>query len=202
MVLCVCLCVSVCSKAASCRGPSRECGEDDQYGAENFRRISRSLSGTVVSEREEVPVSSHSFDSSNARKKPLETGHRCSSSSSLPVIHDPPVFLLGPQLYPSQPQFLSPDVLMPSVAGEPHRPPGVRLLVSVSPFLFLPGLSKAAQRPRLASCTATAARLACRGGPRGSETFSHAGPGDEQSEITSALAHVCSPVTAVCPIRA
>eukprot|EP00069_Balaena_mysticetus_P014375 bmy_08676T0 len=53
---------------------------------------------------------------------------------------------------------------------------------------------KAAQRPRLASCTATAARLACRGGPRGSETFSHAGPGDEQSEITSALAHVCSPL--------
>lgn len=54
----------------------------------------------------------------------METGHRCSSSSSLPVIHDPPVFLLRPQLYPPQPQFLSPDVLMPSVAGEPHRPPG------------------------------------------------------------------------------
>lgn len=49
------------SQAAPCQGPSRECGEDDQYGAENFRRISRSLSGTVVSEREEVPVSSHSF---------------------------------------------------------------------------------------------------------------------------------------------
>ncbi|XP_068403933.1 ubiquitin carboxyl-terminal hydrolase 54 isoform X4 [Eschrichtius robustus] len=123
------------SQAASCRGPSRECGEDDQYGAENFRRISRSLSGTVVSEREEVPVSSHSFDSSNARKKPLETGHRCSSSSSLPVIHDPPVFLLGPQLYPSQPQFLSPDVLMPSVAGEPHRPPGTSR--SVQQFLAM-----------------------------------------------------------------
>ncbi|XP_061036635.1 inactive ubiquitin carboxyl-terminal hydrolase 54 isoform X2 [Eubalaena glacialis] len=123
------------SQAASCRGPSRECGEDDQYGAENFRRISRSLSGTVVSEREEVPVSSHSFDSSNVRKKPLETGHRCSSSSSLPVIHDPPVFLLGPQLYPSQPQFLSPDVLMPSVAGEPHRPPGTSR--SVQQFLAM-----------------------------------------------------------------
>ncbi|XP_028337553.2 ubiquitin carboxyl-terminal hydrolase 54 isoform X3 [Physeter macrocephalus] len=122
-------------QAAPCRGPSRECGEDDQYGAENFRRISRSLSGTVVSEREEVPVSSHSFDSSNARKKPLETGHRCSSSSSLPVIHDPPVFLLGPQLYPSQPQFLSPDVLMPSVAGEPHRPPGTSR--SVQQFLAM-----------------------------------------------------------------
>lgn len=61
---------------------------------------------------------------------------------------------------------------------------------------------KAAQRPRLASCTATAARLACRAGPRGSETFSHAGLGDEQSEITSALAHACSPVTAVRPLRA
>lgn len=57
-------------------------------------------------------------------KKPLETGHRCSSSSSLSVIHDPPVFLLGPQLYPPQPQFLSPEVLMPSMAGEPHKPPG------------------------------------------------------------------------------
>uniref|UniRef100_A0A452ETM0 Ubiquitin specific peptidase 54 n=1 Tax=Capra hircus TaxID=9925 RepID=A0A452ETM0_CAPHI len=123
------------SQAAPCQGPSRECGEDDQYGAENFRRISRSLSGTVVSEREEVPVSSHSFDSSSVRKKPLETRHRCSSSSSLPVIHDPPVFLLGPQLYPPQPQFLSPDVLMPSMAGEPHRPPGTSR--SVQQFLAM-----------------------------------------------------------------
>ncbi|KAB0372074.1 hypothetical protein FD755_015866 [Muntiacus reevesi] len=41
----------------------------------------------------QVPVSSHSFDSS-MRKKLLETRHRCSSSSSLSVIHDPPVFLL------------------------------------------------------------------------------------------------------------
>ncbi|XP_042816140.1 inactive ubiquitin carboxyl-terminal hydrolase 54 isoform X6 [Panthera tigris] len=123
------------SQAAPCRGPSREYGEDDQYGAENFHRISRSLSGTVVSERDEAPVSSHSFDSSNSRKKPLETGHRCSSSSSLPVIHDPPVFLLGPQLYPPQPQFLSPDVLMPSMTGEPHRPPGTSR--SVQQFLAM-----------------------------------------------------------------
>ncbi|XP_059025904.1 inactive ubiquitin carboxyl-terminal hydrolase 54 isoform X10 [Mustela lutreola] len=121
------------SQAAPCRGPRREYGEDDQYGAENFHRISRSLSGTVVSERDEAPVSSHSFDSSNARKKPLETGHRCSSSSSLPVIHDPPVFLLGPQMYPPQPQFLSPDVLMPSMAGDPHSPPGTSR--SVQQFL-------------------------------------------------------------------
>ncbi|XP_044095735.1 inactive ubiquitin carboxyl-terminal hydrolase 54 isoform X5 [Neovison vison] len=79
-----------------------------------------------------VPASA-SQDSSNARKKPLETGHRCSSSSSLPVIHDPPVFLLGPQMYPPQPQFLSPDVLMPSMAGEPHSPPGTSR--SVQQFL-------------------------------------------------------------------
>nr|XP_055209442.1 inactive ubiquitin carboxyl-terminal hydrolase 54 isoform X10 [Gorilla gorilla gorilla] len=120
--------------ATPCRGLSRECGEDEQYSAENLRRISRSLSGTVVSEREEAPVSSHSFDSSNVRK-PLETGHRCSSSSSLPVIHDPSVFLLGPQLYLPQPQFLSPDVLMPTVAGEPHRLPGTSR--SVQQFLAM-----------------------------------------------------------------
>ncbi|XP_035308189.1 inactive ubiquitin carboxyl-terminal hydrolase 54 isoform X12 [Cricetulus griseus] len=68
-----------------------------------------------------APVSQ---DSSNLRKKTLETGHHCSSSSSLPVIHDPPVLLLDPKLYPPQPQFLPPDVLMPSVAGEPYRSPG------------------------------------------------------------------------------
>ncbi|XP_023365293.1 inactive ubiquitin carboxyl-terminal hydrolase 54 isoform X2 [Otolemur garnettii] len=123
------------STAAPCRGLSRECGEDEQYSAENFRRISRSLSGAVVSEREEASVSSHSFDPSNARKKHLETGHRCSSSSSLPVIHDPPVFLLGPQLYPPPPQILSPDVLMPSMAGEPYRPPGTSR--SIQQFLAM-----------------------------------------------------------------
>ncbi|XP_036351630.2 inactive ubiquitin carboxyl-terminal hydrolase 54 [Ochotona princeps] len=131
------------AQAAACRGLSRECGEDEQYSAENFRRISRSLSGTVVSEREEAPVSSHRIDSSNMRKKPLETWHRCSSSSSLPVIHDPPVCLLGPQLYPPQPQFLSPDVLMPSMAGEPHRSPGTSR--SVHQFLAVCDRGEASQ---------------------------------------------------------
>ncbi|XP_073096963.1 ubiquitin carboxyl-terminal hydrolase 54 isoform X8 [Manis javanica] len=79
-----------------------------------------------------VPASQ---DSSDMRKKPLETGHRCSSSSSLPVIHDPPLFLLGPQLYPPQPQFLSPEVLMPSMAGEPHRTPGTSR--SIQQFLAM-----------------------------------------------------------------
>ncbi|XP_029420978.1 inactive ubiquitin carboxyl-terminal hydrolase 54 isoform X2 [Nannospalax galili] len=123
------------SQAAACRGLSREYGEDEQYSAENFRRISRNLSGTVVSEREEAQVCSHSFDSSNVRKKTLEIGHHCSSSSSLPVIHDPPVFLLDPQLYPPQAQFLSPDVLMPNMTGEPCRPPGTSR--SVQQFLAM-----------------------------------------------------------------
>ncbi|XP_047408289.1 inactive ubiquitin carboxyl-terminal hydrolase 54 isoform X4 [Sciurus carolinensis] len=131
------------SQAAACRGLSREYGEEEQYSKENFRRISCSLSGTIISEREEAPVSSHSFDPSNLKKKPLETGHRCSSSSSLPIIHDPSVFLLDPQLYPPQPQFLSPDVLMPSMAGEPYRPPGTSR--SVQQFLAMCDRSETSQ---------------------------------------------------------
>ncbi|XP_072484230.1 ubiquitin carboxyl-terminal hydrolase 54 isoform X3 [Notamacropus eugenii] len=111
------------SQATSCRGSLKE-DEGELYSAENFRRISRSLSGSVVSGREEPPMSSHSFETSNVRKKPLETRHRCSSSSSLSVTHDPPVFLPNPQVLPPQPQLLPPDVLMPTMAGEPHRPPG------------------------------------------------------------------------------
>ncbi|XP_045147128.1 inactive ubiquitin carboxyl-terminal hydrolase 54 isoform X2 [Echinops telfairi] len=86
------------------------------------------LSKTPTAEMEysvcEASTVAASQESSNMRKKPLESGHRCSSSSSLSVIHDPPVFLLDPQLYPPQPQYLPPDVLMPTMAGEPHRAPG------------------------------------------------------------------------------
>ncbi|XP_027714424.1 inactive ubiquitin carboxyl-terminal hydrolase 54 isoform X4 [Vombatus ursinus] len=78
--------------------------------------IEHSLHGASM-----VPASQ---ETSNVRKKPLETRHRCSSSSSLSVIHDPPVFLPHPQILPPQPQLLPPDVLMPTMAGEPHRPPG------------------------------------------------------------------------------
>lgn len=60
----ICLCVSVCLKAAAYQDLSREYGEDEQYSAENFRRISCSLSGTIISKGEEAPVSSHSFVSS------------------------------------------------------------------------------------------------------------------------------------------
>lgn len=38
--------------------------EEEMYSAENFRRIARSLSGTVIANREETLVSSHSFVSS------------------------------------------------------------------------------------------------------------------------------------------
>ncbi|XP_008580406.1 PREDICTED: inactive ubiquitin carboxyl-terminal hydrolase 54 isoform X3 [Galeopterus variegatus] len=167
------------SQAAPCRGLSREYGEDEQYSAENFRRISRSLSGTVVSEREEAPVSSHSFDSSNMRKEPLETGHRCSSSSSLPVIHDPPVFLLGPQLYLSQPQFLSPDVLMPSVAGEPHRPPGTSR--SVQQFLAMCDRGETSQGVK---CTGRT--LNYRSLPHRSRTDAYWGPCSETNQHSGA----------------
>ncbi|XP_020928211.1 inactive ubiquitin carboxyl-terminal hydrolase 54 isoform X8 [Sus scrofa] len=108
--------------------PLSQTGSTDGVGRRLHSAPGLGLSKTPTAEMEhslhEASTVSASQDSSNSRKKPLETGHRCSSSSSLPVIHDPPVFLLRPQLYPPQPQFLSPDVLMPSVAGEPHRPPG------------------------------------------------------------------------------
>ncbi|XP_054937301.1 ubiquitin carboxyl-terminal hydrolase 54 isoform X5 [Physeter macrocephalus] len=119
--------------------PLSQTGSTDGVGRRLRSAPGVDLSKTPTAEMEhslhEVNTVSAFQDSSNARKKPLETGHRCSSSSSLPVIHDPPVFLLGPQLYPSQPQFLSPDVLMPSVAGEPHRPPGTSR--SVQQFLAM-----------------------------------------------------------------
>ncbi|XP_036684984.1 inactive ubiquitin carboxyl-terminal hydrolase 54 isoform X3 [Balaenoptera musculus] len=119
--------------------PLSQTGSTDGVGRRLRSAPGLDLSKTQTAEMEhslhEANTVSTSQDSSNARKKPLETGHRCSSSSSLPVIHDPPVFLLGPQLYPSQPQFLSPDVLMPSVAGEPHRPPGTSR--SVQQFLAM-----------------------------------------------------------------
>ncbi|XP_023593446.1 inactive ubiquitin carboxyl-terminal hydrolase 54 [Trichechus manatus latirostris] len=108
--------------------PHRQTGSADGMGRRLHSAPGLGLSKTPTAEMEhslcEASTVPDSQESSNVMKNPLETGHRCSSSSSLSLIHDPPVFLLGPQLYPPQPQFLSPDVLMPSMAGEPHRPPG------------------------------------------------------------------------------
>ncbi|XP_063526545.1 inactive ubiquitin carboxyl-terminal hydrolase 54 isoform X13 [Pongo pygmaeus] len=118
--------------------PLSQTGSADGMGRRLHSAHDPGLSKTPTAEMEhglhEARTVRTSQDSSNVRK-PLETGHRCSSSSSLPVIHDPSVFLLGPQLYLPQPQFLSPDVLMPSVAGEPHRLPGTSR--SVQQFLAM-----------------------------------------------------------------
>ncbi|XP_017818429.2 inactive ubiquitin carboxyl-terminal hydrolase 54 isoform X6 [Papio anubis] len=118
--------------------PLSQTGSADGMGRRLHSAPDPGLSKTPTAEMEqslhEARTVCTSQDSSNVRK-PLETGHRCSSSSSLPVIHDPSVFLLGPQLYPPQPQFLSPDVLMPSMAGEPHRLPGTSR--SVQQFLAM-----------------------------------------------------------------
>ncbi|NXU54239.1 UBP54 hydrolase, partial [Turnix velox] len=112
------------SKVTFTRERSRAPGEEEMYSAENFRRIARSLSGTVVSNREETLVSSHSFEAPNTRKMAMDTSHRSSSSTSLPFPRDPPVFPFDPQHNPNQVQHLPHDVLMPSMVGKAHKPSG------------------------------------------------------------------------------
>ncbi|XP_063193561.1 inactive ubiquitin carboxyl-terminal hydrolase 54 isoform X3 [Chroicocephalus ridibundus] len=116
--------VSSVSKVTYTREHSREPGEEEMYSAENFRRIARSLSGTVISNREETLVSSHSFEAPNTRKMPVDTSHRSCSSTSFPFPHDPPVFPFDPQHNPNQVQHLPHDVLMPSMVGKARKPSG------------------------------------------------------------------------------
>nr|XP_054493551.1 inactive ubiquitin carboxyl-terminal hydrolase 54 [Agelaius phoeniceus] len=113
--------VSSVSKVTFTREHSREPEEEEIYSAENFRRIARSLSGTVISNREETLVSSHSFEAPNTRKMPVDTSHRSSSSTSLPFPHDPPVFPFDPQHNPNQVQHPPHDVLMPSMVGKARK---------------------------------------------------------------------------------
>ncbi|XP_039583271.1 inactive ubiquitin carboxyl-terminal hydrolase 54 isoform X5 [Passer montanus] len=113
--------VSSVSKVTYTREHSREPEEEETYSAENFRRIARSLSGTVISNREETLVSSHSFEAPNTRKMPVDTSHRSSSSTSLPFPHDPPVFPFDPQHNPNQVQHPPHDVLMPSMVGKARK---------------------------------------------------------------------------------
>ncbi|XP_075278977.1 ubiquitin carboxyl-terminal hydrolase 54 isoform X3 [Opisthocomus hoazin] len=113
--------VSSVSKVTYARERSKEPEEEAMYSAENFRRIARSLSGTVISNREETLVSSHSFEAPNTRKMPVDTSHRSSSSTSLPFPHDPPVFPLDPQHSPNPVQHLPHDVLMPSMVGKARK---------------------------------------------------------------------------------
>ncbi|XP_030308991.1 inactive ubiquitin carboxyl-terminal hydrolase 54 isoform X1 [Calypte anna] len=112
------------SKVTYTREHSREPEEEEMYSAENFRRIARSLSGTVISNREETLVSSHSFEAPNPRKMSVDSSHRSSSSTSLPFPHDPPVFPLDPQHNPNLVQHLPHDVLMPSMVGKARKQSG------------------------------------------------------------------------------
>ncbi|KAM4031734.1 ubiquitin carboxyl-terminal hydrolase 54 isoform 4-T4 [Anomaloglossus baeobatrachus] len=121
------------SKVTHGRDQSRTSEEDELYSAENFRRLARSLSGTVISSREETLVSSHSFEASNERKALVDSSHRSHSSSSYPYTHNPPVLSYEPQHYPSH------EVLAPSMVGEAHRPPGDPI---VQKLLALPDRSE------------------------------------------------------------
>ncbi|KAM3913793.1 ubiquitin carboxyl-terminal hydrolase 54 isoform 4-T4 [Leptodactylus fuscus] len=112
------------SKVTHGRDQGRRSEEDELYSAENFRRLARSLSGTVISSREETLVSSHSFEASNERKPLADSSHRSHSSSSYPYTHNPSVLSYEPQHYPTQMQHPSHEVLAPSMVGEAHRPPG------------------------------------------------------------------------------
>ncbi|KAF6318038.1 ubiquitin specific peptidase 54 [Rhinolophus ferrumequinum] len=165
------------------RHPLSQTGSADGVGRRLHSAPGLGLSKTPTTEMEhslhEASIAPASQDSSNSRKKPLETGHRCSSSSSLPVIHDPPVFLLGPQLYPPQPQFLPPDVLMPSVAGEPHRPPGTSR--SVQQFLAMCDRGETSQGVKYTGRT-----LNYRSLPHRSRTDASWGPWSEANQHTGA----------------
>ncbi|XP_075697782.1 ubiquitin carboxyl-terminal hydrolase 54 isoform X2 [Rhinoderma darwinii] len=126
------------SKVTHVRDQGRRSEEDKLYSAENFRRLARSLSGTVISSREETLVSSHSFEASNERKPLVDSSHRSHSSSSYPYTHNPSVLSYEPQHCPTQMQHPSHEVLAPSMVGEAHRPPDS----SMQKFLALPDRSE------------------------------------------------------------
>ncbi|XP_064573438.1 inactive ubiquitin carboxyl-terminal hydrolase 54 isoform X4 [Zonotrichia leucophrys gambelii] len=136
--------VSSVSKVTFTREHSREPEEEEIYSAENFRRIARSLSGTVISNREETLVSSHSFEAPNTRKMPVDTSHRSSSSTSLPFPHDPPVFPFDPQHNPNQVQHPPHDVLMPSMVGKARKLSGDQKNV-IQKLLVVPDRGEAFQ---------------------------------------------------------
>ncbi|XP_053306066.1 inactive ubiquitin carboxyl-terminal hydrolase 54 isoform X2 [Spea bombifrons] len=112
------------SKVTHVSDQTRECEDDELYSADRFRRLARSLSGTVITSREDTLVSSQSFEASNERKSLMDSSHRSHSSSSHPYTHNPSVLSYEPQHYPTQLQHPSHEVLAPSMVGETHRPPG------------------------------------------------------------------------------
>ncbi|NXJ45803.1 UBP54 hydrolase, partial [Spizaetus tyrannus] len=136
--------VSSVSKVTYTREHSKEPEDEEMYSAENFRRIARSLSGTVISNREETLVSSHSFEAPNTRKMPVDTSHRSSSSTSLPFPHDPPVFPFDPQHNLNQVQHLPHDVLMPSMVGKARKLSGDQKNI-IQKLLVVPDRGEALQ---------------------------------------------------------
>ncbi|XP_072347495.1 ubiquitin carboxyl-terminal hydrolase 54-like isoform X2 [Scyliorhinus torazame] len=102
----------------------RENEESDDYSAENFRRIARSLSGTILPNGENPVAASHSIETTTLRKH-VEPQKRSVSSSSLTTFqtpsHDPRVLTSFPQHHPNLSQHLSSDPLWPSKAGEANR---------------------------------------------------------------------------------
>ncbi|KAG3264683.1 ubiquitin specific peptidase 54, transcript variant X11 [Ictidomys tridecemlineatus] len=163
--------------------PLSQTGSADGMGRRLHSAPGLDISKTRIAEMEHILLEAStvpaSQDPSNLKKKPLETGHRCSSSSSLPIIHDPSVFLFDPQLYPPQPQFLSPDVLMPSMAGEPYRPPGNSR--SVQQFLAMCDRSETSQGVRYSGRT-----LNYRSLPHRSRTDASWGPWSETNQQVGA----------------
>ncbi|KAM5139248.1 ubiquitin carboxyl-terminal hydrolase 54 isoform 4-T4 [Callospermophilus lateralis] len=163
--------------------PLSQTGSADGMGRRLHSAPGLDISKTQIAEMEHILLEAStvpaSQDPSNLKKKPLETGHRCSSSSSLPIIHDPSVFLFDPQLYPPQPQFLSPDVLMPSMAGEPYRPPGNSR--SVQQFLAMCDRSETSQGVRYTGRT-----LNYRSLPHRSRTDASWGPWSETNQQVGA----------------
>uniref|UniRef100_A0A8C2L1Z7 USP domain-containing protein n=1 Tax=Cyprinus carpio TaxID=7962 RepID=A0A8C2L1Z7_CYPCA len=92
--------------AVACDAPL---GEDESYSAENLRRIARSLSGTVIGGRTDVPPS-HSFDPHVSRRSKhvnVQPPTRRSSTSLhvlTPPSHNPPMFP-----HEQQPQYPHPS---------------------------------------------------------------------------------------------
>uniref|UniRef100_A0A8B9CM07 Ubiquitin specific peptidase 54 n=1 Tax=Anser brachyrhynchus TaxID=132585 RepID=A0A8B9CM07_9AVES len=155
---------STVSSVTYTREHSREPEEEEMYSAENFRRIARSLSGTVVSNREETLVSSRSFEAPNMRKMPMETSHHSSSSTSLPFPHDPPVFPFDPQHTPNQVQHLPHDVLMPSMVGKARKLSGDQKNI-IQKLLVVPDRGEAFQGEEYPGVALSYGSLPC--APRG-----------------------------------
>ncbi|XP_060710003.1 inactive ubiquitin carboxyl-terminal hydrolase 54-like [Hemiscyllium ocellatum] len=102
---------------------ARDIEENDNYSAENFRRIARSLSGTILANRDPV-VPSQNVETTTLRKC-MELRKRSVSSSSLTTSqassHDPHVLTSFLQHHSNLSKHLSSDPLWPSKASEANR---------------------------------------------------------------------------------